>query len=188
MNETLAMMKSILLGYENDITFEQLLNEYRRHLNPNYLAYLYISNYGVIYQTSRNYSMLNEDDKASFCLQELDKCLHTFDTTKEVKFITYFLVCYKNRLRTESEKLSLNINKANYVTSNLEDYKDILQYDDVYDVLDLGNYNLSNSQLLQCRLIEQGYSFKEIAKLLNVSIQYIYQQNKNISKKIKSLL
>lgn len=188
MNETLKMMKSILLGYERELTFNKLLNEYQQQFRPNYLAYMFVDNYGVIYQTSQCYSMLTDEDKSSFCLQELDKCLHSFDITKQVKFITYFLTCYKNRLRTETEKLFLNTNRVNHITNNIDDYRDILQYTDNYDILDLKNYNLSASQILQCDLIEKGYSFKEIAKLLGVSVQYIYQQNKNISKKIQGLL
>lgn len=154
MNETLKMMKSILLGYEKELTFEELLNEYRQNLNPNFLAFMYVANYGVIYQTSRNYSMLSEDDKSSFCLQELDKALRTFDTSKDVKFITYFLCCYKNRLRTEIERLHSHSNYSNYMIDNIDDYANILQYNDKYDILDLNRYNLTESQLTQCRLID----------------------------------
>lgn len=189
MEETLKMMKQFIVGYERKLSIEELLKEYQENMSPNILAYLFISNYGVIYNVSKNYLLLTGDDKASLCLQQLDKCIYKYNSNMKCSFITYFLVCYKNLLRTETEQLFSHKRYANYITDDISDYQEMLSTDsDNINILDLDNYNLTQSQMQHCKLIVNGYSNKEISKILKVSVQYIYKLNEILGKKLSDLV
>lgn len=188
MEETLRMMKQYVIGYEKNKKLEELLSEYKENLNPNILAYLYVSNYGAIYNLSLNYNMLNGDDKASLCLCELDKCIQNYNSTKECSFLTYFLVCYKNRLRAENEQLFSHSKYANYVTNDIDTCEQLLIYNDFEDVFDLKAYKLNMKELNHCNLILDGYSNKELSNILKISVQQVYNINKKIGKKLANIV
>lgn len=184
MNETLKMMKTLLLGYEKDIDLNELITEYSKNLNPNILAYAFITNFGVIYQTSKNYAMLDEEDKVSYCLQELDKCLCNYDSNKQCQFITYFLSCYKNRLRMETEQLLTQKRYANYITEDIYNYSEKLYDEKELSIFSLADYDLTKDEVKHCELLDLGYTNKEIANILNISTQYVYKLNKKIGNKL----
>lgn len=181
---TLEMMKSIITGKEEQRTENELIQEYQKTYLPNILAYFYSLHFGIINRTSLLYPILNDDDKASFCLQELDKCLQKFDFEKENKFITYFIKCYRNRLRMETEALMTQKRKANICfddITNIDIYKDF----EINDVdLILENYNLTDSQKKQCKLLHLGYSMSEISKMIGKSISLLYKERTKIQEKI----
>ena len=87
MNETLKMMKSILIGKEDTKDEIELINEYKENLSPNILAFMYVSNFGIIKSIADIWVKLDDADKASFCLQELDKALRTYKLDSNIKFI-----------------------------------------------------------------------------------------------------
>jgi len=186
MRETLKMMECILNGKESEVDEKELIQQYKQRLLPNILAYFFKSNFNIICRTNILYPILDEEDKASFCLQEMDKCLQNFDITQNVKFITYFLTCYKNRLRMETEQLLVHKRKAlvNYI--NLENEEIILNNDIVFDDLELvlNSYNLTESEKKQCKLLNAGYSLKEIADIFKQATITIYERNSRIKQKI----
>ena len=106
MYETLKMMESIITGKEEKVDEIEIIREYQEKQSPNILAYFYIKNFGLITKASKTYSKLNYNDKASFCLQELDKCLQTYQLDVSIKFSTYFIKCYKRRLYAENGLLN----------------------------------------------------------------------------------
>ena len=105
MRNTLELMKEIINGKEENIDEINLIKEYQEKLSPNILAYFYCNNFGIISKTALNYPIISNEDKASFCLQELDKALKRYQLNSNAKFITYFIRCFKNRLRMETEQL-----------------------------------------------------------------------------------
>lgn len=188
MKETLEMMKSILNGKEKKTNENELIKKYQERLYPNILAYFYVNNFGLIYKTSKLYPKLDDEDKASFCLQELDKCLQNYNFEKEVSFITYFIRCYKYRLNSENISLLCNKRKAmnNYIEiNNLLDIgidDNIQDFDIVCD-----EYKLTIAEKYHCKLRIAGYSLKEISKLLKISTSAVSQRNAKIKQKILNL-
>ena len=140
MEETLKMMKSILNRNEGKINENELIKEYQNKLSPYILAHFYVSNYKLIYTISQNYRILTEEDRASFCLQELNKCLQTYDMNKNVKFTTYFVTCFKRRLYAETQML----NHANRKAIIFCEDKSELQIPNTVDLITDENYILDN--------------------------------------------
>lgn len=184
MEETLEMMRSIVVGYEKDMSLCKLLLEYQEHQTPNILAFLFVQNYGLIVNISKKYNLLGEPDIASFSLQELDKCALHYDETIGAQFNTYFCACLKNRLRHEQQFLTTDLKFANYNIVDIGEYMDLPDDNFSFDVFDLNNHDLTNEEKKQCNLILDGYSHKEIANMFGLSVQAIYYRNKIIGKKL----
>lgn len=188
MEETLKMMKSILTGKEGTKDENELINDYKENLSPNILAYFFIHNFGLISNIGKSYSMLCDEDKASFCLQELDKALNNYNHNNS-KFITYFIKCYKRRLWAENQ-MQLHNNRK--ILCNYEILEDDLDnyYEDEYFSIDefAKTYNLSKEEKLYCNLYNNGYSTKDIANIVKKSVQFIYKKRKNILQKIENIV
>lgn len=185
MYETLKMMESIIIGKEKETKEEDLIREYQISKAPNILAFMYVNNFGYMIKLSENnYPIIDMQSKASFCLQELDKCLLNYKFTEGASFLTYFSRCYKNRLKTEAYILNLNKNKANFVTAELLE-ETINVNSDIEDIdLILLNYNLTANEKEVCKFLNDGYKVKDIANKLNSSLTYIYSIVNNIKKKL----
>ena len=183
MQETLKMMKSILTGEEGKVDEKELIKEYQEKLSPNILAYFYSDNYGLFCKINTLYPIINEEDKASFCLQELDKCLLEYNFS--TKFMTYFCKCYKNRLRMETEKLMtykrrINITISNIDNSNLIEESNIIENEELL----LNQYNLNNKEKEQCKLLNAGYTITEISNILKVKPITLYKRLEKIKQKV----
>lgn len=182
MKETLKMLQQIIIGYEEGRSDEELIEEYKHTKKANILAYMFKQHYGIIHNTSLLYPILNTDDIASFTLQELDKALLNYDGM--VKFNTYFIKCLKNRFRVETKMLLHNKRKAIIDYESIDNY-DSIYYDDYFNFDDFVSYNhLTTNQKNVCKLIGDGYTIKEISKILNKSIPFVYKERYKIKKKI----
>lgn len=187
MENTLRLMKSILNGKERNTNESELIKEYQESLSPNILAYFYVNNFGLITRISRLYPILTHEDIASFCLQELDKCIQNYDSNLNIKFTTYFSRCFKNKLRMEAEALQTQkrksiLNYTNIDNTTIEPYSQDIELSNIDFILD--DYNLSLLEKLQCKLLHYGYSFKEIAGIFKQATITIYKRNEKIKKKI----
>ena len=187
MEQTLKMMESILIGKEKNIDEKELIKEYKNKLSPNILAYFYSDNYKIICRANNLYPIISDEDKASFCLQELDNCLQKFDLNVNHKFITYFIKCYKNRLRMETERLLVLKRKVILYSEDLKEdnlYVDNIEIENLDYILD--NYNLNEMERNQCKLLNAGYKIKEIANIFNQSTVITYVRNNKIKEKISN--
>ena len=181
MYETLKMMRQIITGKEKDTEEKELIKQYKESQNPNILAYFYIKNFGMIQKADlTNY--LSSQDKASFCLQELDKCLYNYNLENDCLFSTYFIKCFKNRLRMEREQLQTLKRKANILIENIYEYSDNLSYTEESFLLD--NYNLTEREKEFCKLKQYGYNIKEISNYFKLSISRVYKINNEIKQKL----
>lgn len=186
MRETLKMMKSILTGKEKESNENELIKEYQEKLSPSILAYFYCNNFGLIIKTSDFYPVITDEDKASFCLQELDKCLQNYKLNSDTKFMTYFITFYKRRLWAENEMLHHNNRKINLEACNIYD-TDIINYNGIEiddENLVYKKYDLTNEEINQCKLLIRGYSNKEIADILKLKPITIYKRIEKIKQKI----
>ena len=185
MEKTLKLLKGIITGKECKLDEKLLIDKYKEGLYPNILAYFYCNNFGIIYNVCNTYKLINNDDKASFCLQELDKCLQNYDDSKNTKFIIYFCKCLKYRLRMECKQLFIDKRKIFLYTDSIIDDIDVtteLEIQDTNTLLD--NYNLTQSQKQHCLMLNAGYSIKDMANILNTKIITLYKRNNKIKEKI----
>ena len=185
MEETYKMLREILIGKEETINEKILIKQYQDELCPNILAYFYCDNYGLIYNVSEFYPYISSEDKASFCLQELDKCLQKFNR-KDIKFSTYFIKCYRNRLNTETKLVLAQKRKSILFTEELLDEKLCKVSNVEIENLDiiLDSYKLDDKEKQQCKLINDGYTLRDISKILNKSESFIWKTNSIIKQKI----
>ena len=185
MEETLKMMRRIIVGYEKDMSTIQIINKYKHEQLPNLLAYLFVQNYGIIMNISRSYDLIDTQDVASLALQELDKSILIYDETKNCSFITFFVACFKNRLRYERQLLLSDIRKANFYSDSIHEIEEKIEdTTEYFECFDINNYNLSENEKKQCKLLLHGFSSKEISEMLKLSKQSICYRNKIIRKKL----
>lgn len=186
MQETLKMMKSILIGGEDKSNENELIGLYKENKFPNILAYFFVKNYSLLQNVCSMYNLLTDEDKASFCLQELDKCLCNFDSNKNIKFTTFFIKYVRNRLNSENLTLIYNMHKIMNNISSLEDNQDSISNELDIENLNilLEEYKLTNIEKIQCNLINQGYKLYEIANMFGISKQTVSARNKKIKQKI----
>ena len=185
MKETFKMMKSIVTGKEKEESKKNLIIKYQDKLCPNILAYFYCDNFTLIYRTCKSFNLLSDEDKASFCLQELDNCLRSYDCNCANKFITYFIRCLKNRLITETSKANSNSNKANVYCNSL--IENTIVRDDINitdNKLILQQYNLDKEEYSLCELLLKGFTRKEIAIMYKISTPRLSQKLSKIKQKV----
>ena len=185
MKDTLLMMKGIINGKEIKGTNEELACKYKETISSDILAYMYVSNFGIISQIADKYTQIDDTDKASFCLQILDTTLRKFNKEKNIKFITFFCTAYNNKLISELNHLYTNKQLVNINTEEL-DYNTFNYMEDSIETEDeiLNNWNLSTKEKLHCKLLVKGYSVKELANIFNTSIWNNYKRLSKIRKKI----
>ena len=183
---TLEMMKQIITGKEENKSEIELIEEYKDTCNPSILAHFYVKNFGIIKKTSDEYKYLISEDKASYCLQELDSALIKFDTYSSNSFITYFIKCYKNRLRTETQYVMTYNARINVIHDNISDYERELSYFENDESIMLNEYNLSEREKNLINLLYFGYSTKEISKVLKLSCARVYELIAKLNKKLIS--
>jgi DNA-directed RNA polymerase specialized sigma subunit len=114
---------------------------------------------------------LDIDDLIQEANIALWQAIDTYDTTKSM-FSTYATRCIKNRLINYVNKTPPLISlpaDIPYTTSNI---------DDLIPSLSTISYNI-----LQLRL--SGYTYKDIAKIYNVSISYVYRNMQHTIQQIK---
>jgi hypothetical protein len=195
MRETLKMMKGIITGKEKETEEIDLIKEYQTSLSSNILAYFFINNFGMIDSISQLYSKIDEQDRASFCLQELDKCLKSYNLKSNNKFTTYFYSCYKNRLRMEFEQINKHKRKIQYFYLEEYDVKKCEEYsyiddieleEEIEDTLD--DWNLNDKEKKLCKLLNSGYKTKEIAKIFKLKPASIYKKTRLVQEKILKLV
>lgn len=186
MKETLKMMKSIITGKEKELTQEQLIKEYQEKKSPNILAYMFVNNFGIISNICDLYAELDEQDRASFCLQELDKCLQQFAFISKSKFITFYANCLKNELATQITHINRAKRKSYLYCEQLNEEK--MDNLTTYNLHSIEDYGFTENEKMQFNLLLDGYTVKEIMNKLDKSIRKVYHTNKMIKEKILNFL
>lgn len=182
------MMKTIIMGKEKELTDRELIMIYKQNKAPNILAYMFISNFGMFEIISNKWSMLDETDKASFCLEEINKALMNFDLEKNIKFSTYIFTCFNNRLRSETELINCQKRKSLLFSTECDDNtaQTELAFEDVNLILE--EYKLNENEKQQCILTSAGYTLKEMTKMLNKTTRQLTYSNLKIREKILKTL
>lgn len=116
MYDTLIMMKSIRNENLKDLSVEELIKNYKLEPKDDIIAELFIRNFGMIQKTIIKYSDLSEENKISWTLEFLVIALNTFDFSKNIKFVSYFIKILRNALLRETYRQKTNKTKIQFYT------------------------------------------------------------------------
>ena len=100
---------------DSRISEADCISTYQDNQSPIAFATLFVNHFGALKQLSESYWGITGADKASFCLEELHRAMLTYSPERGAKFLTYLLTCLKNRLRAETQALSYDKRKADYL-------------------------------------------------------------------------
>ena len=183
MNDTLKLLQPFIIESSDDITLETLAGIYKVQPHTRALATGFYKLFRLICKIKDEYWGLDETDVASWSLEILDKCFHTYDGT--AKFITYYAKCLRNKLREETEKKNYKKRKCILVSINEVVEEGIC---DVYNLIDmLLPETLTYKEKLYCLLASKGYDNSFIADILGVSRMTISNIRKSLKVKLATL-
>jgi len=163
----------------------------------------------LVTKISRGYFIVGGDleDTIQEGMIGLYKAIKSYSTNKDCSFKTFAVICIKHQIQSAIKKANTNKNRPlssavsfqSFGTENL----DFLPIELVFDttpaekVIDKENFeilkefmkaNLSEKELKVLRLYLQGYSYKEIAKTLDIPQKSIDNSLSRIKTKLKSNL
>ena len=194
MYNTLRMLKPLMTPDALALELEELSEKYKPEKNPIYLAVAYHKVFAFIIRCSKDFFGLSEQDIASFSLQELDKCLQTFDCG-QASFFTYYHTVLRNRLRTETQANNTDKRRQNFEVCSLDE---LLESKDFQEMGTEDYYSLSLFEILPakhlttqeiklCSLIMDGFTMSDIAKMMGISNPRVFHIKNNIHKKVACL-
>lgn len=183
MLKTLALLKPFVTEELGRCSLNDLALQYQAQPDPRILATAYNKIYKLATVVKNQYWGLNEDDVASFCLEELDKCLRSYNGSSQ--FTTYFCTVFRNKLRTETE--SLNYKKRKCILESINDLINI-GVEDTYNLIELLLPNtLTDKEYKLCMLESEGYSSRECAEIIGCSVMTISNMKKSLRIKLDGL-
>ncbi len=169
-------------------------------------------NMGMVYHVFNSYQSLiksykSEDEILSYCIEQLFKCIITYNPAKNAKFATYVAVCVGNSIKMELRKCrrakkNVSLNKTiGYDHDGCEkQLQDVLEDQEVMDLENkvLENVNrqllyqklplfLTEKQIELLRLRMQGDYYIEISSKLGNSRSYYNRLMNQMEKFVKQL-
>ena len=106
-----------------------------------------------------------------------------YNFNNNCKFTSFLVTCLNNRFRAEQQCLFHNIRKLNIIHENIDDYNNLANNFN-FDIFNLSDYDLTETEITQATFLLNGYSVIEIAKIFGVSKVAAYKRNKKIGKKL----
>lgn len=198
MIKTYSNLLRLAQDYQGELNYNLIANKYQEKECPILFAYMFTELYPLMVSVVNKYFNLTDCDKASFCLEELHKCLNTYDEHRKTKFTTLFTTFLNNRLRAETEMTNHKVRKLNYESSYIEDLvsgNELITFDfpfneQGYEVIEiksaLHKMNLTKTELEYCELILENSSILDshIAGLIGISAAGIHYIKKSLAKKL----
>lgn len=193
MQETLKLLSSIICPEHESYSFDKIAQEYQQTKNPSLLGVSFSRLYNLIHLISKRYYGLTTSDVASFSVEVLDRALLDFNEGTAT-FPTFYANYLKNRLRMETEALFVNKRRVNIFAVS---YDQLIESGIDYPVRDSEmselaylqglqeDYNLGLKDFNYCNLLLSGYTNREIAEKLGVSIMALSHRRKNIRKMLR---
>lgn len=154
-------------------------NEAKKYLISRYKKRIY----GIINSYFRTHSICGEDyeDYYQDCFIVFLKCLNGFDN--EHNFYSYLSNAIYRKLRVlhSKKRLDDSVLSLDYVYENndvsimdvVKDSQQIYVVNELKEYIDL-NFDSFSKQIINYRL--EGYTYLEIAKLLNINIKTLYRK------------
>lgn len=187
MYNTRKLLLPLIDAHYDDLTLEELCEEYKIKADARILASAYDKIYRLAIVINNNYWGLTEADYASHCLERLDFCLRTYDIrpNRKAKFITYFCKVYGNKLREETE--ALNRKKRKCILTSINELINV-GVEDTYNLIELLLPNtLTEKEYRLCMLESEGYDKQYCADALGVSRMTISNLEKSLRIKLADL-
>jgi hypothetical protein len=100
------------LAEARELTDEECAQLYKQEENPIYLATMFTRHFAMLTQVSNKYWGVTEEDRASFCLEEVHRALLNFLPNKNARFFTFLHSCLCNRFRAETQALNADKRKT----------------------------------------------------------------------------
>lgn len=183
MQKTRKMLKTLIKNCYKEKSNEDLCKEYKKDLNPVYVAVMFDRMFKLTNNQRRKYYLIQGDDFASISLESIEYCMRTKNTNNKTKFIVYYFVVLSNKLKSELTKLNTIKRSINNNCLSLGDWDNY--YDENFDSIDfmLPN-NLNQKENVLCKLLSEGYTFSECAKIMKVTREGLYHTRKRIKEKL----
>ena len=191
MNKTLEMLKPLITEENLTLEYSELIKEYKKELNPMYLAAAFEKIYKLAIALSKRYIVVEQDDVVSYTLTTLDFCLQNFEEKYNSKFTTYFSTILLNEFRNLAAAANTQKRKANLFNCSyeqmVEDGFDIaFEHDYQINELEkkLDNCELNNREKLYCYYLTKDYTNAEISNLMDLSIMTLSNMRKKLRLKL----
>lgn len=213
MYNTYKNFKGVIEGFDKEVDFENitdLVPYYRETEDIRVMAYIYVDQYGNLYNRVRKYDKLSSEDKASFILEEILKVLDDFDASRGVQLQTLLTTYVSRRCFAENQYRSRQKRAMTYnseIAVSLDDirsqmgqedarfnisYRDLesLVCEDTYEIEYhnlLDSLGLNDREMEYCKIVGMCTTKPtdtEIAEELGVSSPAIHSMKKRIQKKI----
>ena len=207
MLETYKMFSNIRVAEYSGLTNEQLALAYQAEdLKPEILAEMYCRNYAILYKVSSKYFSINDDDKASIIVMDLNDTMQYYSEDNGVKYLTFALYSITEKLSVfvtkqhrkkrilVGQELSLdNITEDNDSSIGDNTYFENICDERGYDLTELSCVinvaNLTLNEKKVCYLyMSNTYTKDEIAEKLNVTRQTVYHIIASLQNKLKPIL
>ena len=190
MKATLKMLNQLVEEEILEMTLEQISSKYQESKDPRYLATSFNKIYILAINISKNYYGLDNQEISSITVEKLDYCLLNYKKGV-AKFSTYFTTILKNALREKTQSLNAHKRKVIFCSGSyeaiIENGFDI-KADEIENIVEvIESWQLKEAEENYCKLLVRGYSNKEIAEKLQVSIMSLCHWRKNMRDKINGL-
>jgi DNA-directed RNA polymerase specialized sigma subunit len=178
---------------DQNATLEEAILHYQRTNEPSSLPFVFCKVYKYLLFCTDKFYSLTDEDKVSFCVEELVKVMKTYDPSK-ASVHTMLDRYVMNRLNRETESLQYAIRKGNNDTSDYDDVGESVGnymedgYNSVELIESLKSMNLTGNELRYCEIIMchpvDAVKDTDIAKTLGISSAAINYIKSSLSKKI----
>jgi DNA-directed RNA polymerase specialized sigma subunit, sigma24 homolog len=172
------------------LTENQLCEEYRKELNPQFYAMMFIKHFGLIKTITKKFATLDNADVDGVVLDVLDKAMQLYTEEKQTKFTTYFTRILKNKLVDMVRKTKAA--KRDFVMCELSamEYDSTVMHTDQYLRLIFDDVRsiLTKTEFDYFKLFVDGWTNTDIAEFNNVSSANVSKTKSRIQQKVFSIV
>lgn len=179
------------LYVDQNADINEVALEYQSTQDPICFSFIFCKYYPFMKTVAQKYFYFTEQDKASICVEVLNKALHDFNPQR-AKIQTLFGKYLSNRFLTEMKNLTYDKRKGNNNAESLQVCRELRNpssdFDDVEVMESLSSMNLSKNELKYCQIIVSANSAfldSDIARTLGISPSGVNQLKKSLSRKLK---
>lgn len=118
MMKTLSNFKVMVQGFKKEVGFKEIseLSDYYKETNDQRcIAYVFIDQFGHLYNQTKKFNLLDEDDRVSISLVKIEEALQEYDPTKGAKLQTLvstyvYRECFGENQKRGYDKRAINHN------------------------------------------------------------------------------
>jgi len=182
----------------NLVELKNVAVEFQLSKDPVLIAVCFVKQFKLIIQLTNKYPLLDESDKVSVALEELELALIDFDISRGVKFETFFYTYLRRRLYAECGSAKCKCRKPKEANVNYDDIQ-LNTTEPGYGELELlqmirTSPELTTLEISYCEIIIedpsslQRGSSTDIAKRLGVTSAAITYLKNKLSVKLPRIL